>query len=818
MEIERARAKEFYDHAPIGLLTLDEAGFIVEANLSAAALLEFYARDELLGRPFSGIILPADGNVLTGHLRRLAETGITDVCELRLLKKGGTWFWASLQSRLESIPEGAPPRCRVILGDSTERRYLDNVQELTNQLLYRISSTDDLRASIAWLAAALQQWSDCEAVGIRLREGEDFPYYETRGFAAGHVETENSLCRRDAHGDLFRDGTGGSLLECTCGQVIMGRVDRSLPFFTPKGSFWTNCTTLFRAGGAAEKRRTQTVRLCGAEGYESMALVPIRSGDSVYGLLQFCDRRTDLFTKAFINMLERLADTLALALSRRESVEALRESELKYQQLFENMAEGVALHEVIKDETGKVVDARYLHANPACERLTGHGSGSMVGNTITEIVPDATPELIEAMGRVAETGVGIAFEYSVRKTGRHLLVRTFSPRPGLFANIFSDITDYRRTEKELREKQRLLLNIMDSTLDLIVVKDQDMRILMCNRAFASMLGKEPSELSGKTDIEKDEDRDPLRMDPWRGIGGIDAGDRRALGGEICHSSSEWIDERGEPRLFDSIKLPLRDESGQIFGLLGVSRDITEQNKVLSMLAKRELERESLTEELRNLNAYLLSVREEERREIALEIHDDLGQRLTAMGLNLHVIAAGLGARKARLRSEIEALIERNKESMAYVQSLASRLRPRLLDDLGLEPALRWLVKDLGKTGKPKLSLTCELGSSLINQDTSMAVFRIVQEALTNVLRHSRAEKAEVAVRTRGDSLEVGIRDDGIGIDSAKLDDSSSFGLLGIRERVLKLGGSLSLSGAGKKGASLDVSLPLPPRQDEHGRR
>ena len=128
--------------------------------------------------------------------------------------------------------------------------------------------------TIGKILHAIKQSTGIEAVGIRLKCGEDYPYYETTGFPGTFLESEKSLCGRDTSGNVKRDAQGQVILECMCGNVICGRTDSQYPFFTHGGSFWSNSTTDLLSSTSEEERQATTRNQCNAEGYESVALIP----------------------------------------------------------------------------------------------------------------------------------------------------------------------------------------------------------------------------------------------------------------------------------------------------------------------------------------------------------------------------------------------------------------------------------------------------------------------------------------------------------------------------------------------------------------
>ena len=157
--------------------------------------------------------------------------------------------------------------------DITERKKAEAEREIMVEFLRIANAATGARGLIKGSLDFFQKQSDCEAVGIRLKEGEDYPYYETKGFPPEHVQIENKLCASDKDGCIIRDSKGKPVLECMCGNIICGRFDPSKKFFTENGSFWTNSTTQLLANTTAADRQGNTRNRCNSEGYESLALI-----------------------------------------------------------------------------------------------------------------------------------------------------------------------------------------------------------------------------------------------------------------------------------------------------------------------------------------------------------------------------------------------------------------------------------------------------------------------------------------------------------------------------------------------------------------
>ena len=230
----------------------------------------------------------------------------------------------------------------VFFRDITERTQHEAEREAMLKLLSLCNAPTSRHELLRSVTGYLQTWSGCDAVGIRLSEGYDFPYFETRGFPPEFVQAENWLCSRDAEQELVRDSHGNPVLECMCGNVLCGRFDPRLPFFTENGSFWTNSTTQLLASTTEADRQGPTRNRCNRAGYESVALVRMTFAGRTLGLLQFNDKRKGRFTRGLLEFLERVGAALATALEQRLVNAALRDSEERYRSLFENMREGYA--------------------------------------------------------------------------------------------------------------------------------------------------------------------------------------------------------------------------------------------------------------------------------------------------------------------------------------------------------------------------------------------------------------------------------------------------------------------------------------------
>ncbi|MGH9422587.1 MAG: sensor histidine kinase, partial [Thermoanaerobaculia bacterium] len=224
----------------------------------------------------------------------------------------------------------------------------------------------------------------------------------------------------------------------------------------------------------------------------------------------------------------------------------------------------------------------------------------------------------------------------------------------------------------------------------------------------------------------------------------------------------------------------------------------------AMLARRlEVERE-----LKALSERLLLVQEEERTRIARELHDDLGQALTALKMDVGGLLSMTKTSPAdeTLRNRIMATLD---ETMTAVQRLSSELRPSVLDDLGLSAAIEAEALRFENRSGIECELSLPKHAELrVGGPAATAVYRIVQEALTNVARHANASRVEVRLRERPEELLLEVRDDGRGISEAEVSDPLSLGLIGIRERAGMAGGTVHFEGVAGRGTIVSVRIPL----------
>lgn len=368
---------------------------------------------------------------------------------------------------------------------------------------------------------------------------------------------------------------------------------------------------------------------------------------------------------------------------------------------------------------------------------------------------------------------------------------TYKGKRAILGNSI-DVTERKEASRRLEELEALESSILDA-IPQAVVGLNERRINFANNAVKIIFGWHREELIGKSITMIYRNKEEAEKI-----------------GDIFYSSLE------HQRTYETEFPCLRKDGQEILCRMKASRigeklrdkrivvtfeDITEQKK-----AQEELEHSR--QALRNLSAHLQSVREKESTRIARKIHDELGQSLTALQMDISWLASRLPANNESIRKKTQSMSDLVDSTIESVHMITTELRPSLLDDLGLPAAIEWQASDFQKRSGIRCRAHIHCGAVFIDKELSTTIFRIFQETITNIVRHAKATQCKVSLTENETELCLEVTDNGVGITQWQIDDPRSFGIIGIRERAHLWGGTVHIRNAKPSGTTVRVIIPL----------
>ena len=520
----------------------------------------------------------------------------------------------------------------------------------------------------------------------------------------------------------------------------------------------------------------------------------------------------------------------AIRLARRMNY-VLIDREKRYRQMFEDNA---SIAYMLDPDTGMIIDA-----NAAASAFWGYSPDELREMNIADINLSPTEEIQEGLQSQAEAGSAGQYYYQHRLKNGDIrdveIYRTVLSHQGrtYIHCITHDITHRRQAEMALRESQAKLHAIIETALDAVVQMDEQGVVIDWNTRAEKTFGWTRAEAVGQPLIGLIIPG-PLHEAYREGMQRFVEGDE----GAVRHSQFEIdaLNKAGGELTIEVAMTTLISEGGKV-EYCAFMHDISDrkrtelalrrartdlENRVFERtaelvrtnrrlnaeIAERTSAQEALQqsqEMLRQLVVHQDRIRENERRRIAREIHDELGQHLLVLRIDVSMLGKG-GTEHPKLQERVDAILQQIDTTMKSVRAIINNLRPAVLD-LGLYAALEWQAEEFQR----RSGITCVLEADdedlELDDSISTVVFRILQEALTNVMRHAKASRVNIKVERDNGRLTMTVADNGIGIEQAQKSDQKSFGLVGIRERLHILGGELAVHSS-PSGTVLTVSLPI----------
>lgn len=489
--------------------------------------------------------------------------------------------------------------------------------------------------------------------------------------------------------------------------------------------------------------------------------------------------------------------TTALDITERKKAEkVILEKGTQLQSLSDNLPDSY-MYQISLNSKGEL---KNIYLSKSIENLTGKTAEEIMqipNYMVSQMLKEDQVKVVEAREYSYKNMTPTNLEvrcYNRHGEIRNMLIRAFPRRIGkdevLWDGIYTDITELKRADAE---RQALLLRneqTISSMLDGFILADEGGNIIEVNPAYCKMIGFRRDELLQKNinQIEYSLSADEVN---------------RRIEEMVKHKSLKFETKhrRKDRKIIDlevSVSIMVSDEKPLVAAFV---RDITESRKA-------QLQIENYNTQLRHLTAHLQSIREEERRRIGREIHDDLGQQLTAIKMDVAWIDKKLPDESSLVKEKIKNIIALLDGSNISVRRILNELKPSILDEYGLLDAMDLQAKQFTQNTGIPVQVFCAESEIQLKESLATCIFRVFQESLTNITRHANATKVIVTIKVTDNKITVLIEDNGVGFDMSILQKKNSFGIIGMNERVRALAGFFEIVSTVDTGTKIKMVLPF----------
>jgi PAS domain S-box-containing protein len=468
---------------------------------------------------------------------------------------------------------------------------------------------------------------------------------------------------------------------------------------------------------------------------------------------------------------------------------ALRESEKKYRDIVTWAPIGIYQ----STRSGEMISA-----NSSIAKLLGCDNvDELIGCNMGQSIyyDDEDRKRFIAQHDASGENVALSFETRWRKKDGSIVwvlmtVHDLRDKSGeilYYEGFVFDITERKHAEEALRESEERYRLLVENSTDLVIEIDADGKFLYISPNVKLILGFEPADLVGTSVLSRIYGKDKSLMKEIL----------KKQGGNVMY---RYGNNLGVWHWFESSGRVYNTSSGER-RMVMVSRDITQRRK-----AEQELDLSR--KQLQHFTEHLEQVLEEERKRISRELHDELGQLLTILKFDLSWLRLEGVKDSTDVLMKIDGMMDALNEALASVKRISKEIRPPQLEALGLGGSIQWDIDQVEKKTGLKGMVTIEPAELEVKAQIGEVLYRVFREALTNIVRHAQAENVYIRLTRRLDSIILTIRDDGRGITKKELTNTTTLGLVGIRERIRTISGTLALEGKPGKGTMLSVEVPL----------
>lgn len=486
---------------------------------------------------------------------------------------------------------------------------------------------------------------------------------------------------------------------------------------------------------------------------------------------------------------------------RKKAEQTISDNEKRFRALIENSTDGLT----VINAAGVVIDM-----SPSCKRILGYDRSEIVGKVRPDLIhPDDRKIVMDGFTDVIKDPTQVkTIEY------RHLMPDgSYKWLECSYNNLldeayinaivlnYHDVTERKSALEKIKQSEENYRFLFNNNPAVIFIWDlETLKIIEANQSAEAIYGYTREEFLNMTllDLRLEKDYEKIK----------------AFANQILHNATPTVRRNWEHLKKDGEAMMMDVTSHYIIykgraSVLAIAENITEK-----LIIEEELKRSY--EDIRQLNAHLQTVREEERKRIGREIHDELGQQLTAIKMDTVWIDKQIPSETVGIKNKLQNIIELLDGSHESVRKILNELRPAVLDDTGLLDSLQWQGQQFTDSTGAIICFSSNQSNLKLPNETSTCIFRVYQESLTNVMRYAEAAKVLSSLNVVNDRIILTIEDDGKGFDPSMIKNKKSFGILGMKERVLSLNGKFDLISSPGKGTKIVITLPyddtLAPRQ------
>ena len=811
------RYADMFDFVPIGFFTLGPQGRILEVNLTGARLLGA-DRSDLVDQKFTKFIADGFQAGFLHHCKKVLESGNRETFDLKLFKANQSDFWAQLESIAVMAGDSAlnGRRFNTAITDITDRKQAEDA--LCNALDKSHQQAKEVTALLESSQAVLQYCEFKDSAKSIFNSCKNLI-----GARAGYVAL------------LTADGSENDLLHLDSGGLTCA-VDPALPMPIRglREKAYRSCKTVFDNRFAT----SQWVDFLpdGHVMLENVLFAPLVIDGKAVGLLGLANKPGG-FTEHDARIATGFSEFASVALLNSRTLESLEHSEERFRSVVETAIDAI----VTVDSNGRII-----FWNPKAELMFGYKAAEVIGQPVAVIMPERFREahqrgLNQAASRKKPKISGNIFELvGLRKDASEfpleLSLANWETKEGIFFTaIIRDISERKQAEKELQaardeleqrvdvrtaelgETNRQLRKqiseceqaqyalqeselkyatlVEDALIGVYII--QDGKIEFANEKFADIYGYSKDELPGMDSLNLVHPDDRLLVKKLR--------EKRLKGEKVpAEYESKGLKKNGDTiwvmRSLSQITYKGRP------AISGIVADISKRRRAEEALRKSD-------KELRVLSNQLLSAEEKERKRIARELHDGIGQALSAIKFSVEnaLLEVRAAANPIDLGS-LEAVIPLTRKTIEEVRRIVKDLRPSILDDLGILATIGWFCREFQNVyAGIRIETTLDVEEDEVPLYLKTTIYRIMQEALNNVAKHSRANFVSLQLKKTDSDLNLSIQDNGRGFNLDKVmalkTSRRGFGLASMRERAQLSGASFSIDSAPGEGTMISIKWP-----------